>query len=253
MTDAPKLPPAYRVIALDAVDSTNEEAKRRARAGAEDGALIWAREQTAGRGRSGHKWDSPRGNLYFSLILRPECAAAEAAQLSFVAAVAVNETLATLLPPLFDVRFKWPNDILLNDRKVGGLLLETEGAGRGTLDWLVLGIGINLVSHPERTPFPATDLRFETGSAFPPEAALEAFGRFFQSWANCWLDEGFAPIREAWKARAKGIGESIIVRLPRQRLRGTFADLDGDGALLLDLPQDGRRRVTAGEVFFDMV
>ena len=238
MTSRPDLPPAYRLIALDSVGSTNEEAKSRARAGAEDGTIVWAREQTAGRGRDGRSWASPRGNLYFSLILRPDCAPAQAAQISFVA------------PPLMHIQYKWPNDVLLDGAKVAGILLETESAGADALAWLVVGVGINLASHPDNTPYPATDLRTRTGDVVTPEAMLGAFGRHFLTWANTWLEDGFAPVRAAWRDWAKGIGETIRVRLPNEELTGVFADLDADGALLLDVPGAKRRRVTAGDVFF---
>jgi BirA family transcriptional regulator, biotin operon repressor / biotin---[acetyl-CoA-carboxylase] ligase len=250
MTLRADLPPAYRLIALDSVGSTNEEAKVRARAGAEDGTIVWAREQTAGRGRDGRSWLSPRGNLYFSLILRPDCVPAQAAQISFVAALGVGTALASVVPPLMRVQYKWPNDVLLDGSKVAGILLETESAGADALAWLVVGVGINLASHPDNTPYPATDLRTHTGDVVTPEAMLGAFGRHFLTWTNTWLEEGFAPVRAAWREWAKGMGETIRVRLPNEELTGVFVDLDADGALLLDMPGAKRRRVTAGDVFF---
>ncbi|MGQ0664295.1 MAG: biotin--[acetyl-CoA-carboxylase] ligase [Pseudomonadota bacterium] len=251
MTAAPRLPPAYRLIARAALDSTNEEAKRLARAGAEDGTLVWAREQSAGRGRSGRRWVSPPGNLYCSLVLRPDCPPAAAAQLSFVAALGVGGGLGAIIPPLIELRYKWPNDVLLNGRKAAGILIEAEPAQGGErLDWMVLGVGVNVASHPEGTDFPATSLAFEAGIPFRCEDVLEAFARHFQSWVNRWLEEGFAPVRREWTKRAKGIGEKITVRLARERLSGTFVDLDADGALLLEPARGPRRRIAAGDVFF---
>jgi BirA family biotin operon repressor/biotin-[acetyl-CoA-carboxylase] ligase len=250
MSLRPDLPPAYRLIALDTVGSTNEDAKVRARAGAEDGTIVWAREQTGGRGRDGRSWSSPRGNLYVSLILRPECTPAEAAQISFVTALGVGSALASVLPPLMRVQYKWPNDVLLEGAKIAGILLETESAGSGALDWLVVGVGINLASHPDNTPYPATDLLTRTGDVVTPEEMLGAFGRHFLIWTNTWREEGFAPVRAAWRDWAKGKGETIRVRLPNEELTGVFADLDADGALLLDVPGAKRRRITAGDVFF---
>ena len=120
------LPPAYRLVALDTAESSNDEARRLAEAGAEEGTLVWVREQTAGRGRQGRDWSSPPGNLYFSLILRPDCPAGEAATLGLAAALALGEALGKLMPPLSEVHYKWPNDVLLNRRKVSGLLLEAQ-------------------------------------------------------------------------------------------------------------------------------
>lgn len=250
VTGEPRLPPAYRLVALDSVDSTNEEAKRRARAGAEDGTLIWARSQTHGRGRSGRTWASPRGNLYLSLILQPDCAPADAAQLSFVAALGAGAALGEVVPPMVEVRYKWPNDILLNRRKAGGILLETESITRDRLDWLVLGVGLNVAAHPSDAAFPATSLRNEGADEVTVEALLDAFARHFLSWVNRWLADGFEPVRLAWREQALGIGAPVQVRLPNAELGGTFEDIDADGALLVRRADSSLQRVTAGDVFF---
>jgi BirA family biotin operon repressor/biotin-[acetyl-CoA-carboxylase] ligase len=250
VTGGLRLPPAYRLVALDSVDSTNEEAKRRARAGAEDGTLVWARAQTQGRGRGGRSWASPPGNLYMSLILQPDCAPSDAAQLSFVAALGVGAALGEVVPPMVEVRYKWPNDILLNRRKAAGILLETESVTRDRLDWLVLGVGINVATHPAETAFPATSLHHEGADEVTVEMLLEAFARHFLSWVNRWLDDGFGPVRLAWREEAHGIGEKIQVRLPNAELAGMFEDIDADGALLLRRADGALQRVTAGDVFF---
>jgi len=250
------LPPAYRLITLDTVESTNDEAKRLAREGAEDGTLVWAREQGAGRGRGGRHWASPRGNLYLSLVLRPECPASRAAELGFVAAVGLGTALASLVPPLCPVNYKWPNDVLLGERKVAGILIETESALQpqpgDPLEWMVLGLGVNVQHYPEDTEFPATSLRYEGAGDVTVEALLGAFALYFLDWANRWMEEGFAPIHAEWKERGLGIGRKIRVRLPRETLRGKFMDLDADGALLLQPEKEsGIRRITAGDVFFE--
>jgi BirA family transcriptional regulator, biotin operon repressor / biotin---[acetyl-CoA-carboxylase] ligase len=244
-----RLPPAYRLVALESIDSTNEEARRLARAGAEDGTLVWAKTQTHGRGRSGRGWASPPGNLYLSLILRPECPASTAVQLSFVAALGAGGGLAEVIPPMVDLRYKWPNDILLNRRKAGGILLETESAAGDRLDWLVLGLGLNVMQRPPETAFPATSLHEEGATEVDVETVLDAFARHFLNWVNRWLADGFEPVRRAWRENAIGLGEPIRVRLPNSELDGIFEDIDADGALLL---RSGKtvRRVTAGDVFF---
>jgi BirA family transcriptional regulator, biotin operon repressor / biotin---[acetyl-CoA-carboxylase] ligase len=250
------LPPAYRLITLDKVESTNDEAKRLAREGAEDGTLVWAREQGAGRGRGGRNWTSPRGNLYLSLVLRPECPASRAAELGFVAAVGLGTALASLVPPLCPVNYKWPNDVLLGERKVAGILIETESALQPQpgepLEWMVLGLGVNVQHYPEDTEFPATSLRYEGAGDVTVEALLGAFALYFLDWANRWMEDGFTPIQAEWKERGLGIGRKIRVRLPRETLRGKFMDLDADGALLLQPEKEsGIRRITAGDVFFE--
>ncbi|SMF25168.1 BirA family transcriptional regulator, biotin operon repressor / biotin-[acetyl-CoA-carboxylase] ligase [Tistlia consotensis] len=246
---APRLPPVYRLIALDSVGSTMDEARRLAEAGAEDGTLVWAREQTKGRGRLGRSWASPRGNLYLSLLLRPDCPPAQAAQLGFVAALALGEAIGSVSPPV-DVTYKWPNDVLLHGRKVAGLLLESRSTPEGGLDWLILGMGVNVATFPKEANYPATSLRFEGVPRDVDEVdLLEAFGRYFMSWASRWLEDGFAPVRAAWLRHAERLGQEIEVRLPNQSLAGTFRDLDAEGHLLLGQADGTTRRIAAGEIF----
>jgi BirA family biotin operon repressor/biotin-[acetyl-CoA-carboxylase] ligase len=238
------LPPAYRLVALDRVDSTNEEAKRRAREGAGEGTLVWAREQTRGRGRRGREWISPRGNLYLSLVLRPEVPQARHGELGFVAALALGETIDAFVPPLVELRYKWPNDVLVSGRKASGILLESESGA----EWLVLGVGVNVAHAPEGTETPATSLVEAGADEAGVAAVLDRFARLFLVWADRWRADGFAPIRAAWLRRAQGVGEMVRVRLPNETLEGRFADLDVSGALVLETAS-GRRLVTAGEVF----
>ncbi len=245
-----KLPPAYRLVELDSVVSTMNEARERAEAGAEDGTLIWAKEQREGRGRQGRNWASPRGNLYLSLILRPECKPATAAQLSFLAAVALGEAVGSVAPPMVEVTFKWPNDVLFNSRKGAGILLESKSTPDGMIDYVILGIGVNVQTHPEESAYPATSLRFE---GCPPTLSevelLQAFSRSFLVRANSWLEDGFAPIRKAWLAHAISLGKEIEVRLPKETLRGVFEALDENGVLQLRLPDGDLKAIAAGDVY----
>ncbi len=244
----PALPEAYRLHHFDAVGSTNDEAKALARHGAPEGALVWASEQTAGRGRRGRTWRSPPGNLYLSLVLRPDGAPPRAAQLGFVAALGLGDALAALAGPALQLRYKWPNDVLAQGRKLAGILLESETAASGRVDFVVVGIGVNLVFAPEDVEFPATSLAAEGVAGVTPAVLLEAFARHFEIWLRRWREEGFAVVRAAWLARASGLGAAIRVRLERTTLAGRFLDLDDDGALVLDGPE-GRQRIAAGEVF----
>jgi BirA family transcriptional regulator, biotin operon repressor / biotin---[acetyl-CoA-carboxylase] ligase len=246
----PGLPPEYRLVAYESVGSTNDEAKRLARdEGAAHGTLVWSLKQEAGRGRRGRVWTSPEGNLYASLILRPSCPAATAAQLSFVTAGALADAVQPLLPEA-EACCKWPNDLLLDNAKAAGILLESETDGAGGVEWLVLGVGVNVQHHPTDAGYPATSLSNEGARVIDPGLVLVRFVQAFQSWYKVWTDEGFGAIREGWLQYARGLGQQITVRLDRETLIGVFADLDGDGALLLDLPSGERRRITAGDVFF---
>ncbi len=244
----PRLGEGYRLISCGTVGSTNDEARRLARAGAEEGTLVWAREQTAGRGRRGRAWVSPPGNLYLSLVLRPICPADRAAQLGFVAALAVGGALGELVPALHPLAYKWPNDVLTGGRKIAGILLESETGAGSALAFVVVGVGVNLAASPPDTEFPATSAAAEGATGIEPAAMLEAFAHHFRSWTQHWRKEGFAPIRTAWRARAVSLGEPILVRLDTATLHGRFLDIDQQGALLLDT-SGGHRRISAGEIF----
>jgi BirA family transcriptional regulator, biotin operon repressor / biotin---[acetyl-CoA-carboxylase] ligase len=153
-----------------------------------------------------------------------------------------------LLRDPVDLVYKWPNDVLVKEGKISGILLESQAADAGRIDWLVVGIGINLASFPEGSDYPATSLAAAGAAPVTAEALLEAVARRFHFWYERWLAEGFAPLRQAWLAGARGLGQEIRVRLHSGESSGRFAGLDDEGALLLD---DGttRRRIAAGEVF----
>jgi BirA family biotin operon repressor/biotin-[acetyl-CoA-carboxylase] ligase len=250
MTDTPALPPFYSLVALARIDSTNEEAKRLAAAGSAEGTLVWAREQTAGRGRRGRAWNSPPDNLYMSVLLRPGCTPEVGSQVGYVAAVALAEALEGLLSAGRPVSLKWPNDVLVCDAKISGILLEASAAADRSLDWLVLGIGVNIVASPADTPYPATNLHREGACQVTAAALLEALAGRFLEWYQRWRSQGFAPVRQRWLAGARGLGEPIEVRLETEVLQGRFADLDETGALALELPAGRRRRITAGDVYY---
>lgn len=247
MAGAPVLPDHFTLVALDEVASTNAEAVRLAGEGAQDGTVVWARRQTAGRGRRGRAWISEPGNLYVSLLLRPETPVDKCLQLSFVAANAVADTVMSVLPRHAEVHCKWPNDVLIEGRKTAGILLEAGPISAGVPDWLVIGIGINIADHPADTEFPATDLVGQ-GGGDTVENLLVAFCRRFLSAMVTWRNLGFADARRSWLSRAWALNKSITVRLDDAPLDGIFEGLDEDGALLLATPT-GLRRITTGDVF----
>ncbi len=243
----PQLDPFYHLTGFDELGSTNEEARRVAEAGAPEGELIWSRMQGAGRGRRGRVWSSPLGNLYTSLVLRPDCAPYTAAQISFVSALAIHDVVASALnrPDLAYV--KWPNDVLIEGRKTAGILLESRIGGGPGLEWLIVGVGINILSHPDDAERPATSLHAE-GGGMTVEQALVSFSDAFLRYYREWQASGFAPIRETWLARARGLGEPIDVRLDKESFSGIFEGLDENGALQVQT-EAGMRIVTAGDVF----
>ena len=251
-----RLPPFYRCIHLAQTGSTNDEAKRLAGEGAAEGTLIWADSQTMGRGRRGRLWQSPAGNLYVSIILRPDAAIGRVGQLGFAASLAIAEIASALLSSSRVIQCKWPNDVLIDGRKTAGLLLEMDSRGDGKAAWLVLGIGINVENHPDDTEFPATSLAAAGGKVEVAEV-LSLFAQRFHGWYEMWRRDGFAPLRAAWLRRAAGLGGPITVRLENTTIDGVFSGLDEDGALLLHSAGLGAetpaRRITAGDVFFPTV
>ncbi|MEQ9144658.1 MAG: biotin--[acetyl-CoA-carboxylase] ligase [Parvibaculaceae bacterium] len=247
------LPSGYGLQRFAEIDSTNEEAKRLAAAGEPGPVWIVAETQTAGRGRRGRAWTSPSGNLMCTLLLRPGCSPAKAGELSFVAGLALHDAACTLLPDdaAAKVSLKWPNDLLIDGKKASGILLESESDGGAEVSWLAIGIGLNLAHFPEDTPYPATSLRAVSGETPSVEAALTALAAGFDRWFRRWqAGGGFARVREAWLARARGVGGAVTVRLPEETLEGTFEGIEPDGALRLRLANGTVRLISAGDVFF---
>ncbi len=248
MSQVLRVPDGYRVTELDDIDSTNLEAARQAGTGAPDGTVIWAKAQSGGRGRRGRAWNSPAGNLYCSILMRPTEPAQTAAQIGFVVSLAGAEAVRGVLPAGRVAALKWPNDILISGRKVAGILLESQSSAPGRLDWLVAGFGLNVVSHPDSVEYPASDLRAE-GASTTARGMLEAYLESFARWRARWRGEGFAPVRAAWTGLAVGLGRDIKVRLTDETLEGRFRALDDDGGLVLELADGSLRVVTSGQVF----
>jgi BirA family biotin operon repressor/biotin-[acetyl-CoA-carboxylase] ligase len=237
------------IEAYDELDSTNAEARRRAEAG--EGGPVWitAAVQTAGRGRRGRAWSTERGNLAATLLMLTDRTPAEAAQLSFVAALAACD-LADACLGAGAARLKWPNDVLVHGRKAVGILVESGARGDGRL-WLAVGIGVNLAHAPSDVERPATAFaEHMAGPPPPPAAALAVLGDAFERWRAAWATRGFPAIAEGWSQRATGIGQPCEARLPNRTLKGVAEGLDVDGALRLRLDDGSLERITAGDVFF---
>ncbi|QYK39904.1 MAG: biotin--[acetyl-CoA-carboxylase] ligase [Paracoccaceae bacterium] len=239
-------------VVLDSVDSTNAHGARIA-SGLAGPAWILAGEQTGGRGRRGRAWASPPGNFHATLVMRPEGPPATVALRSFVAALALHEALAAVSGTAAPFTLKWPNDVLCNGGKVAGILLESEGQG-GAVAHLCVGIGVNLIAAPDAAMIepgavaPVT-LLAETGMRVAPDRMLDVLAPAFARWETRLLAEGFAPLREAWLARAARLGETIRARTGTATHEGIFDGLDETGALILRGPR-GRQAIPAADVFF---
>jgi len=235
----PVLPDGWTLVALESVGSTNDEAAHLAEAGAPEGTVVWARQQTGGRGRRGRVWASPIGNLYSSTILRPDCPAARAAELGFVAALAV----ADIVPSGRDVRVKWPNDVMVDGGKVAGILPESSIGQGGNAEHVVMGIGVNVGFAPNLPEMRYPGARL--GGTV--EAALERLTAALAERVAEWRRDGFETVRAQWLARAGPLGLEVDVKLGDEVVRGRFAGMDREGALLLDTAA-GPRRIVAGEL-----
>jgi BirA family transcriptional regulator, biotin operon repressor / biotin---[acetyl-CoA-carboxylase] ligase len=237
-------------VVLDAVDSTNDEARRRSDAGERGPIWIAARRQLAGRGRERRPWTTEPGNLAATLLTPFRGTPAEAARLGFPASLAVADLFDRLAPGAH-VALKWPNDVLLAGRKACGILLENFGSGPDGALRIAIGIGINLASHPQSDEmrWPATSVAAETGAVPEFADALAALARGMDRWLGVLHGQGFEAVRTAWLGRADRLGQVIDARLPRGTLTGRFSAIDQDGALVLETAE-GTRRIAAGDVFF---
>ena len=233
-------------IVLSQTDSTNDEARRRLGLG-QIPTWVLAEEQMKGRGRRGRNWISPKGNFYASLVYEPQAPIAEFAQRSFIAALSLWDALVAEgdVPGL---SMKWPNDVLLDGRKLAGILLETEGRA------LIVGIGINLANAPKPEELDAgalasVTLLEATGAVIGPESLLDHLASIYAGWEAVLSQQGFAPVRDAWLARASGIGEKVTARLADRSETGIFDGIDANGALLLR-QESGTLTLPAADIHF---
>ncbi|HEY8275473.1 MAG TPA: biotin--[acetyl-CoA-carboxylase] ligase [Methyloceanibacter sp.] len=253
MSLSPKLPAGYRLVKLETTDSTNAEAMRRANAGEPGPLWVWSARQSSGRGRQGREWHSQTGNLFASLLIGVACPIRTAPQLALVAGVAAYDTIDKLMSvgnhP--EILLKWPNDVMLEDAKVAGMLLESAERKVSNRLIVVIGTGINVARHPEDLAVPATSLAAH-GINVTTAQALETLADLTNYWLGRW-DNGamFGVIRRAWLDRAGPTGRPLRVRIKdEQETEGLFAGLDSEGGLRLLMSDGAERRVAAGDVFF---
>ena len=249
MTAASRLDSAHRgwrIVRLGAVDSTNEEARRRALAGETDRLWIVADEQTAGRGRRGRTWVSPRGNLHSSALMIDPCPHALAAQLGFVAGVALARAVTDL--GATDVGLKWPNDLMSRGTKCAGILIEGFGLGSGRTACAV-GIGVNCAHAPEGLGYATSCLTRAGGQAVAP---AELFERLIQRFDDALIEwragHAFDRIRAAWLDHALGLGERIAIQNGAGQREGVFEGIDAAGRLLMH-SEHGLDAVEAADVW----
>jgi len=246
------LPAGIRREAHESLPSTSSRGLAQAHAGDPGGLWITAGEQTAGRGRRGRGWTTGGGNLAASLLLIDPAEPPLAATISFVAGVALHQAAVDCLGPgIADrLKLKWPNDLLLDQQKLAGILVEGEKLQSGRFA-VVVGIGVNCVSHPESGTTHAAGDFLSLGAPVEAEALFMALARRMANELMVWdRGRGFSQTRAAWLSRAGGIGETIRVNLADRALDGRFDSLDAEGRLVLRRADGGRETVSAGDLFF---
>lgn len=244
-------------------DSTNSLAKKLAIEGARHLTVVWAHQQTSGRGRYGRKWISPPGNVFWSMILRPLSDWPSSAGLSHVAALAVHATISSLTDPQASVQIKWPNDVLVDGKKIAGILLEAHHAianvdtiekhDNQSAGWVIVGIGINVTHFPANVHFPATSLHAEGVIDRDRDQVMATLSRYFMAELNHYIEEGAPYLKKRLTPLMAGIGEEIRVRFSDNRdddWVGVFSGLDDKGLLIVTEKNGEQRTVSTGEVFF---
>jgi len=233
---------------FEEVGSTSDLAKQLAEDGAEHGEVVIAEAQTAGRGRRGRAWFSAPGrNLAFSAVLRPELPPQRAAELTLVASVALCEAVRAAG---IAASIKWPNDLLFEGRKLAGILTEME-AEADRVHWVVLGVGVNVnvreAELPEELRLIATSLAEARGGPVPRALFAAACLSRLEEWLDRHAEEGFQPVRAAWRELSDTLGRDVSVRVGERDLVGRAEDIDDAGALLVRTP-GGLERVLSGDV-----
>lgn len=235
---------------FEEVGSTNDVARQLAEEGAVHGEVVIAESQTAGRGRRGRPWVSPpRRNLYASIVLRPDLPPTRAPELTLVASVAMCQAIRQ---GGVQASIKWPNDVLSRGKKLAGILTEM-GSDMDQVQWIVLGLGVNVNVASEEFPPElrevATSLAIERGESVPRALFAAALLTALEEWLEVHASEGFAPVREAWRAMSDTLGREVRVRIGDEEIVGMAEDIDDAGALLVRTGA-GLRRVLSGDVEF---
>jgi len=234
---------------LEVVTSTQDIAKDMALKGAPDGTVVMAKKQTQGRGRLGRKWFSPEGGLWFSVIMRPEIAPGEAPKITLLGAVSIAQAVREVTG--LEAEIKWPNDILIKDRKVGGILTEAN-AVMDKLNFILLGVGINVnvdtSIFPENLLMPATSLSSESGQKIELPLLLQSCLKHLQSY-YVFLKTDFEKILDEWRQLSAILGRQVRVSALGETLEGIAMDVDEQGSLLLEVSSGEVRTVRLGDLF----
>lgn len=243
----------FRLIDKDVTGSTSDDARRALEAGDQGRLWIVAEAQTQGRGRHGRAWDSPKGNLFASLLLVDPCEMRYAAQFGYLVGLSLHDAICEQSPKIADtLRLKWPNDLLFGRAKVAGILLEGHRAPGGK-SAVIVGIGVNVVHAPDGMPYPTArvqDFAPQIDRALLFEALSRRLALRYTQWRAALNMPGMlAKLRDEWIMRAAGLDQTVTIRLPSGPREGIFTGLDSEGRLLL-ATQSGIETIDAGDLFF---
>lgn len=233
------------------IPSTNDIAQAMTGRGAPEGTVVVAEAQSAGRGRPGRDWVSPPGTgLYLSVVLRPKAPMKDFWQTAFVMAVSAADAIheATRLNP----ELKWPNDVLINGRKVCGILIETLKGGAGNPPAVIAGIGVNVntIEFPPEIAHKATSIAKELGTPVEVGRIEEILLASIDRWYTLYNDAGFPPIISRWRELDRTTGRSISVDTPDGLLEGTALGVEDDGSLTIERPDGTRTAIYTGETIW---
>ncbi len=243
------MPNGVGAFFFEECDSTNARAAAFAKAGEQGPVWVIAGAQSAGRGRRGRAWTSETGNLYASLMFRPSIRAQDMAALPFIVALAVRDTFVALGAPEDQVQCKWPNDILIGGRKASGVLIESSARHGGLLDYVIIGIGMNLVHFPDDAAFGATSLRHATGLAVSVKDAVSVLAEKLYRRIDAWKVDDFKAVADEWTRYSWGLGQKRELRTHDETFTATLLGLSDDGALIARLDDGSEKRLYAGDVF----
>ncbi|MDB9890766.1 biotin--[acetyl-CoA-carboxylase] ligase [Alphaproteobacteria bacterium] len=244
----------WSIATEQSATSTSDLAKRAAANGAPSGYAFLAIEQTAGRGRHGRRWDSQKGGMYLSVLLRPSVPVDQWFALSFAASLAVLEVVRSQLAAhlssaeIPQTGLKWPNDVIVAGGKISGILLEVEGKA------LIVGSGVNIapverVGSQNIAPIALADIWPDGAHDLPqPYDFATAYLDRLAFWYNRFCQSGFGPIRDTWLENALFLGQHVAVQCDAKVLSGVFHDLGMDGTMLLLDDSGQTRHITTGDV-----
>ncbi len=242
-------PLAHNVFVFDSLSSTNEKAKELAQQGEPEGTIVVSRIQEQGRGRFDRTWVSPEGGLYFSIILRPSCKPNKATLFPLVGALAVWKTIddfCDLAPTI-----KWPNDVRINNKKVSGILIESESSS-DKVEYVAVGIGINLNIDIDTLPksFQATSLSYELGINLDCYHFLKEIVVHLHSYYTHFLSGNYARLLQEWKTHSDTIGRRVHVESSTETIEGVASDVDESGFLLVKTTTGEMKKITSGDCIY---